>query len=68
LVDGALKMELLSLRFLGMPCPSWLMPRVVAEESGSNDELCFRVAATLPWVGVVASYSGHLNVSLRQPQ
>jgi hypothetical protein len=60
--DG-LRMELVRLRFLGVPCPRWLMPRIVAEESGDADRLHFRVVAALPWVGVVASYRGHLLVA-----
>jgi hypothetical protein len=53
-------MRLLRLRLLGVPCPRRLVPRVTAEESGDGDRLHFRVAATLPWVGTVASYRGHL--------
>ena len=62
-VDGTLKMELARMRFLGVPCPKWLMPRVVAEESGAEDQLHFRVVAALPIVGVVASYQGHLDLN-----
>lgn len=59
---GALRMRLERLRVLGVPCPAWLMPDVVAEEDGDADRLRFRVVATLPWVGVVASYRGHLEL------
>ncbi len=62
-VDGKLKMELARLRFLGVPCPRWLMPRVVADETGTEDQLHFQVVAALPLVGVVASYQGHLDLS-----
>lgn len=65
--DGTLKMQLTRMRFLGVPCPQWLMPHVVAEEAGSDEQLHFRVAAALPLVGVVASYRGHLNVSPEEP-
>lgn len=61
-VDGGLKMELRGLKFLGLPCPRWLLPRIVAEEHGDDDRLHFRVAAALPLVGVVASYRGHLEL------
>ncbi len=62
-VDGTLKMELASMKFLGVPCPKWLMPRVVAEETGIEDRLHFRVVAALALIGVVASYRGHLDLS-----
>jgi hypothetical protein len=58
--DGALHMRLVSLRFFGVPCPRWLLPRVTAQETGMDDRLYFRVSAALPWIGTVASYSGHL--------
>lgn len=62
-VDGTLKMELARMRILGVPCPRWLMPRIVAEETGSEDQIHFRVVAALALVGVVASYRGHLDLS-----
>lgn len=37
-----------SLRFLGIPCPAWLWPRLVAEEAGDG--------------GRVVGYRGHLVV------
>ncbi|MBI5256799.1 MAG: DUF4166 domain-containing protein [Burkholderiales bacterium] len=60
--SGTLTMELASLRFLGLPCPRWLLPRIVAEEVGTEEQLRFRVEASLPWVGLVASYRGHLDI------
>ena len=62
-VEGRLAMQLKKLYFLGVPCPGWLLPRIVAEESGHGDQLHFTVSASLPVVGRVASYSGHLVVS-----
>jgi Domain of unknown function (DUF4166) len=61
-VDGKLKMELARMRFLGVPCPKWLMPRIVAEETGTEDRLHFHVVAALPLIGVVASYRGYLDL------
>ncbi len=60
--DGKLKMELEGLRFLGVPCPRWLMPQVVAEEIGRDDRLHFRVAANVPLLGRVAGYDGYLDL------
>ncbi len=62
-VDGTLKMELARMRFLGVPCPKWLTPRIVADETGGEDQVHFMVVAALPRVGVVASYRGHLDLS-----
>ena len=63
-----LSMELHSLRFLGVPCPRWLLPTVVAQEHGDGDTFHFLVQATLPLIGVVASYQGHLVLQPeRQP-
>ena len=59
---GRLVMRLRKLRVLGMACPAWLEPRIVAEERGEGDRLHFRIEAAVPWVGVVASYSGHLQL------
>lgn len=58
--EKRLVMRLLRLHFLGIRCPAWLAPRIVAEETGAGDQLQFRVEASLPFVGVVASYRGHL--------
>lgn len=62
-VGETLKMELARMRFFGVPCPKWLMPRIVAEETGAEDQIHFRVVAALPLVGTVASYRGHLDLS-----
>ena len=60
--DGRLVMQLQQLHFCGIPCPAWLRPQVVAEETGVDDVLHFCVQATVPGVGRVVSYRGHLLV------
>lgn len=60
--SGSLTMHLTRMRFLGIPCPRWLMPRIVAEEVGEDERIYFRVSAAVPGVGIVASYYGHLVV------
>lgn len=66
--ESRLVMRLLRLHFLGIACPGWLAPRIVAEETGEAGEggspgrLHFRIEAAVPWVGVVARYSGHLQL------
>lgn len=61
---GRLRMRLQGMRFLGIPCPAWLLPRLVAEETGDRceqgDRLHFRIEAALPLVGQVVGYRGYL--------
>ncbi|PQA78399.1 DUF4166 domain-containing protein [Rhodoferax sp. TS-BS-61-7] len=61
-VAGALEMRLEKLHFLGIPCPSWLMPRVTARETGGVHTLNFHIQASVPVIGMVASYTGYLNI------
>lgn len=61
--EGRLEMQLVKLHFLGAPCPRWLLPTIVAQESGEGDRLLFRARASLPAVGTVASYTGYLVIS-----
>lgn len=63
--EERLSMQLEKMRFLGVPCPRWLLPRIVAEERGSDDKLHFNISAELPVVGKVASYTGHLVIPRR---
>ena len=65
--ENKLSMQLVRMWFFGVPCPNWLMPRVVAEETGISDQLHFHVTAALPFVGSVASYRGHLEVRPQEP-
>jgi len=62
--EGRLVMQLKSMRFLGVPCPAWLMPTIQAQESAQGNQLHFQVHASLPWVGTVAGYSGHLVIPM----
>lgn len=59
---GRLEMRLQRMRFLGIPCPRWLQPAIVARETGQGEELHFDVQASVPWVGQVVGYRGHLLV------
>jgi len=60
--QGRLIMQLEHLHFFGIRCPAWLLPAVVAEESGDEDFLRFNVSASLPWIGVVSGYCGKLLI------
>lgn len=60
--EGGLAMTLTGLSFLGVPCPAWLRPRIVATETADGDRLYFDVSAALPLLGEVAGDRGYLEV------
>ncbi|WP_309246587.1 DUF4166 domain-containing protein [Ramlibacter montanisoli] len=64
--DPGLVMRLVRLQFLRVPCPRWLMPHIVAEESGTGGRLNFRVHASVPVLGTVASYRGYLELPVAE--
>lgn len=59
---GSLVMELSAMRFLGIPCPRWLLPRIDAREHGRDGQLHFQARASLPLVGRVTGYRGWLQL------
>ncbi len=59
---GALVMRLVSMRFLGVPCPRWLLPRIVAREHGTEGAIHFDVQAVVPGAGRVTRYEGSLEL------
>jgi hypothetical protein len=61
-----LEMQLVRLHFLGVPCPRWLLPAIVAEETATAGRLHFLIQASLPMVGVVTSYRGHLELPVEE--
>ena len=61
-VDGALDMQLERLRFLGIACPICLRPDITARETGEAGQLHFEIHASLPVIGLVASYTGYLDI------
>jgi hypothetical protein len=60
--QGHLHMHLRQLQFFGIVCPKWLMPIIVAEESGIDDRLYFHISAQVRHIGMVARYHGYLLV------
>jgi len=60
--DGRLVLRLLRMRLWGLPCPSWLLPQLIAEESGRSGQLHFLVRAAVPLVGPVLGYTGYLEL------
>jgi hypothetical protein len=65
--QGRFEMQLRRLHVLGLPCPRWLMPAIVAHETGDGDCLRFHVEARLPLLRLVAHYHGHLVVPHPSP-
>jgi hypothetical protein len=61
-VEGRLRMRLERMSFGGIPCPAWLRPRLVAEETGEGDCLHFRIEAAVTVIGRVVGYRGWLRV------
>lgn len=60
--DGHLAMILQGMTFMGVPCPRWLHPRILAEERGDEGRLHFRVEAAVPFIGRIVRYDGHLEL------
>lgn len=65
---GLLTMELKGMGFLGVPCPDWFLPSIMAKEWGEDDRLHFQVCVTLPVIGLLAHYQGHLTLTSDRPQ
>ncbi|AMP03045.1 DUF4166 domain-containing protein [Collimonas pratensis] len=60
--EGRLNMRLLRITCCGIACPEFMIPAVLAEETGADGKLYFNVAAKLPRVGVLAQYHGYLDL------
>lgn len=67
-VGGALEMRLEKLHFLRIPCPGGFMPKVTARETGEAERLHFQIHASVPFIGLVASYSGYLRIPHEERQ
>lgn len=59
--DGALRLQLVHLRFLGIPCPAWLRPRLLATERAEGRRLHFHIEARVAGIGRVVGYRGWLD-------
>jgi hypothetical protein len=57
---GQLRLTLQQLHFFGVRCPAWLMPIIVADESGIDNRLHFDIRVEMRYIGVVAQYHGYL--------
>lgn len=63
--NGHLRMQLLRITALGVPCPRWLFPKVVAEERGSDGRFHFDIRMHVPFAGQVVRYRGYLAMPAR---
>lgn len=59
---GRLRMQVLRITALGIPCPRWLFPAVIAEERGENGRFHFDIRMDVPLAGQVVRYRGHLEM------
>ena len=62
-VDHELCMVLQKARLGMISCPSFLMPAVQAQEYATPGKLHFTVAASLPLIGLLVAYQGHLQMT-----
>jgi hypothetical protein len=60
--SGKLAMLLSGISVAGIPCPKFLIPSVIAEETASPGKLHFNVAAHLQLIGLLVAYQGFLNL------
>ncbi|MBD8737643.1 DUF4166 domain-containing protein [Sphingomonas sp. CFBP 13706] len=60
-LDGALHMDLVGFRFLGVPLPRWARPACHAVEQGQDREFRFDIPVDLPLFGRVIHYRGRLE-------
>ncbi len=60
-VDGALHMDLVGFRFLGIPLPRWARPACHAVEQEQGAAFMFDIPIDLPLFGRVIHYRGRLE-------
>jgi hypothetical protein len=53
-------MALTRMTVLGLPWPRWLAPSIRAREMGREGRFHFEVEASIPVLGRVTAYEGHL--------
>lgn len=61
-VDGALYMDLVGFRFLGIPFPRWARPTCHAVEQEHDSAFTFDIPVDLPLFGRVVHYRGRLEI------
>ncbi|PTQ12204.1 hypothetical protein CLG96_06535 [Sphingomonas oleivorans] len=58
--DGALRLDLIGFRFLGLPLPRALRPACAAIETQQDGAFAFAIPVDLLWLGPIIRYSGRL--------
>lgn len=66
IINGGWFWRCLSVNFLGIPIPKWLIPHTNAYKTIDNDLYRFHVELSLPLIGPLVSYQGLLE--LEKPQ
>lgn len=61
IIDGGWYWQQRRMRLFGIPLPTWLQPRSEAYKCIEAEQYRFSVAFTLPWLGLLFGYSGHLQ-------
>lgn len=61
--DGCLKMDVVRAKLFGwIPMPLWAMPRVLADETGSDGQIVFHIQVVWAWIGLLVAYQGFIMV------
>ncbi|MEX1033436.1 MAG: DUF4166 domain-containing protein [Cellvibrionaceae bacterium] len=60
--DGALHFEFYKTRFMGIPIPRFVCPRILAYENACDGRYRFMVRVHMLFVGMVLSYWGQLDL------
>ncbi len=63
IIDSGWYWRCLKVRFRGIPVPRWLFPRTEAYKRIEDGRYRFYVGVSLPWLGLLFSYSGLLEVA-----
>ena len=61
--DGALTLDVVGMRTLGIPTPRLLWPHLTAEESQEDGWFCFDIKIDMPWRAPLIHYLGWLEGS-----
>lgn len=59
--EGALRLDLVGFRFLGLPLPAAVRPHCHAREGEEDGRYVFDVPVSLPWLGRAIRYTGRLE-------
>jgi hypothetical protein len=66
IIDGGWHWQQRRMLFLGIPVPAWLLPSSEAYKTVEDGHYLFSVRFTLPWLGLLFSYSGRLRPTVSE--